>query len=113
MSSEASEYDKDSDIEYELDTDSLEELAKSNNLSRSALQSTFIKQRGVCRITRMPFGEGSIYGIAITPRNFNEDMSDANHVFVLQSIASMRNAVGLNWRSFSRFMQQIGKEAEL
>ena len=102
----------DSDCEYEMDVDTLTSL-QSRAVQKSEIQDTFKRQRGQCRITSIAFSTDANYKPVLVPRVFAKSMDGENHMLVLSSIASMRAAVGMNWRAFARFLSAVGKDAEL
>ena len=113
-SDDGSEYDTDTDCEHIPTVDDVQALMTSAeaSISEAAVLDTYRKQQGLCRITGIPF-DGGMYQGTLAPRRFNDTLSDSNHVIVLDVIARMRAATGMNWRSFVRTLQQLGKEADL
>ena len=102
----------DSDVEYELDADESRDLASRLRLSERAVKDVFRKQRGVCRVTGMPFGEGT-YALTAAPRCTRKPMDDDNVVFVLRALESMRQSVDMPWRPFVNLLQAMASEAEM
>lgn len=73
--SESSDDDTDTDMEYELDTDEARRLASSFRISEKAIMETYKKQRGVCRVTRIPFAQG-LYAPTAAPRCIANPVSE-------------------------------------
>lgn len=110
--SESSDDDTDTDMEYELDTDEARRLANTFNLSEKAVKETYKKQRGVCRVTRIPFAQG-IYAPTVAPRCITKPVSDKNMIIVIDALQSMRHSVNLPWRPFVSLLQMVASEAEI
>jgi hypothetical protein len=110
--SESSDDGTDSDMEYELDTDEAHRLASSFGLSEKAVMETYKKQRGVCRVTRIPFAQG-IYAPTVAPRCIANPVSDKNMIIVIEALQNMRQSVNLPWRPFVSLLQMVASEAEI
>lgn len=105
-------YSTDSDCEYQLTTDMARTLIGGSVVSERAVNDAFCSQRGVCRVTGLPFDSG-MYSPVLVPRKCTEDLADNNCMIVLSVINQMRESSGMNWRTFVRFLQVAGKEADL
>ena len=88
------------------------DLIGSSSVSERAVNEVFCRQRGVCRITGLPF-ESGMYRPVLVPRKCADELSDSNCMIVIDVIDRMRASSGMNWRTFVSFLQLIGKEAEL
>lgn len=70
-------------------------------------------QRGVCRITKIPFGEGSHAPVPV-PRCTRKPLSNDNAMLVLSDIATLHAAMPhVPWRTFAAMLQLYGERAEL
>lgn len=110
--SEDSNYSTDTDCEYQLSPEETQRIAGQASVSEKAVNEAYIKQRGICRISGLPFDSG-MYTPVLVPRKASQPLADDNCMIVLDVIDRMRAASGMNWRTFVRFMQVAGKEAEL
>ena len=115
-SSESEDCDTESEMDYELDVDSCNEMlstiSENHRVTEVGLNNAYKNQRGMCRITGMPFGEG-IYKATVAKRIFKDEMSDSNVILVIDVVDKMRFASGMNWSMFVRTLQILGKEAEM
>ena len=101
---DSSDYSTDSDCEYHLSPEDTSSLTHRSGVSERVVNETFCKQRGVCRITGWPFGNG-IYRPVLVARKCTEPLSDGNCMLVIELIDRLRNASQMNWRTFVRFLQ--------
>lgn len=108
-----SEYETDSECDYNMDIDACNAACTDGKVSVNAINEMFKRQRGICRISGLPFATCSPYQAVVARRKLNEKLCDDNFVLVLDSIEKMRAATGMSWRVFVRFLQVIGKDAEL
>ena len=109
------DYSTDSDGDYFPDVDLIRDLqnqAPHNTISEAGINEAWKKQRGVCRITEVPFGAG-LYAPALERRKMSEDWSDQNLVVVLMAVKTMRESVNLPWRAFTRLLTMVGREPDL
>lgn len=109
---EESDCSTDSDCEYHLTTEEAAALTRNSQVSTRAISDVFCKQRGMCRITGMPFATG-IYAPVLVARKCNESISDTNCMLVIEMIHRLRVASDMNWRTFVQFLNLVGKEAQL
>lgn len=109
---ESDDYSTDSDCEYQLSTDMAREILGNHSVSERGVNDVYCSQRGVCRITGLPFASG-MYSPVLVPRKCTEPVGDGNCMLVIEIIERMRSSTGMNWRTFVRFLQLAGKEAEL
>ena len=108
----SSEVETDSDAEYEVDTDTLKKC--KGPVTAAAFRETYVKQRGLCRISGMPLSdEDGMYKPTVVPRILSREISDANHMIVASVIQKLHAGSGLKWRPFVRLLNLLGKEAEL
>ena len=110
--SESSDNDTDTDMEYELDTDEARRLANEYQLSEKAVIDTYKRQRGVCRVTRIPFAQG-LYAPMVAPRCVANPVSDKNMIIVIEALYNMHMSVNLPWRPFVSLLQMMASEAEI
>ena len=110
--SDSSDCSTDSDCEYQLSPEDMSSLTHRSGVSERVANEMYCKQRGICRITGLPFGSG-IYRPVLAARKCTEPLTDANCMIVIEMINRMRAASGMNWRTFARFLQLAGKEAAL
>lgn len=109
---DSSECSTDSDCEYTLSPEETSSITHRSGVSERTVSQVFCKQRGICRITGLPFGSG-IYRPVLVARKSTEAMSDDNCMLVIEIIGRLHAASHMNWRTFVRFLQLAGKEAEL
>lgn len=110
--SESSDNDTDTDMEYELDTDEARRLADKYRkcLSEKAVMDTYKRQRGVCRVTKIPFAQG-LYAPMVAPRCVANPVSDNNMIIVIEALHNMHMSVNLPWRPFVSLLQMMASEA--
>lgn len=114
------EYETDSDCEYTLDEDISGALCRGfgcKHVDKKVLHELYVKQRGVCRVTGIPFETASagagLYTPLLTRRLLNQPASADNCMLVLAVVEKMRAATGLHWRTFTGLMQTVARDAEL
>lgn len=110
-----SDYSTDSDDDYKPSQEFCNTALQNGNcpLQVKDIEEVYVKQRGVCRITGLLFGQDMYSPIAVK-RTFKQDWSPDNCVVVLISIERMRVAANnMPWRQFTRWLQVIGKDADL
>ena len=107
-----SDYSTDSDCEYQLSPEDATNLIKRSGVSQRAANDAYCKQRGICRITGIPFSDG-MYKPVLVARKCSEPISDTNCMIVIEVMERLHSASNMNWRTFVRFLQIAGKEAEL
>lgn len=111
-----SDYSTDSEPDYASCSRAFCDAALQNGnspLDAGAIDAVFKDQRGVCRVSGLPFGEGSTYAPCAVKRVGAKEWSEDNCMLVLNSIEQMRGAAGMPWREFTRWLQVIGKDADL
>lgn len=101
----------DSEMDYQLDIDNATTLA-SALLNAKGVQDVYRTQRGTCRITGLPFGEG-MYACKAVARCVTKEMTDGNVILVLDVVARMREATGLPWRAFVQLVENLSKEISI
>lgn len=108
-----SEYSTDSDCEYALSAEEAYAIMQGvSGVTEKGIKDAYVKQRGICRITGMPFDAG-MYAPTVAQRSFSIPLSDANMVIVVGIVERMRGSTGLPWRSFVRILQTFGKDADM
>lgn len=102
------------DIETDTDTDTDSEYDGTVSSSRTPyINELYIRQRGVCRITNIPFGEGLYAPIAV-PRSTRKPLSESNAILVLRIVDQMHSGVpNMPWRMFATWLKNLGEQAEL
>mgnify|MGYP004081464911 CR=1 FL=1 len=106
---------KDDDIRSsESDSDSTDSEADYSPPSgREEMKRLFIKQRGLCRITNMPFGEG-VYAPTIVSRCLTKPRTSDNMMLVLAIVEQLHSGVAaMPWNLFASHLRQLGDRAEL
>ena len=99
--SESSDSDTDSEADY------------SPPSGREEMKKLFIKQRGLCRITNMPFGEG-VYAPTIVSRCLTKPRTPDNMMLVLSIVEQLHSGVAaMPWNLFAAHLRQLGERAEL
>ena len=106
------EYDTDSDADYELEIEEAEAIARTVGVSAKAIRECFKSQRGVCRVTGLPFGQG-LYAPTAAARRTTASISDDNVILVVEAMERMRQSVSMPWRSFVHLLQATASEADL
>lgn len=108
-----SDYSTDSDCEYALSAEEAHSILQdTSGVTESGVKQAYVKQRGICRITGIPFDSG-MYAPVIAQRKFSDSLTDTNMVIVLNIVERMRDASGLGWRPFVRMLQTLGKDADM
>ena len=107
----------DSGSESEADTDTDDEydtgITAHNSSRLRNLDEIYMKQRGLCRITQIPFSEG-IYGPAVVPRCVRKPLSEENAMLVLKVVHDMHSSnPDMPWRTFSQLLHLLGERAEI
>ena len=85
----------------------------STTLDPSIISTLWIRQRGLCRITRQPLSlDGGMNKGVVAPRIVHEDISDQNCILVTSVVDKMRKAVDLPWRQFVALMRSMADMPE-
>lgn len=108
---ESESSDTDSDADYELSTDDAAAICNEHNVSHKAVRATYMSQRGLCRITNLPFGQG-LYAPTVVPRRTTQPVADDNMILVVYAMQAMRQSVDLPWRPFVALVR-MAADAEL
>lgn len=104
----ASDSDTDTDEEYDTQIRAIQGNRKITNVDE-----LYRVQRGVCRITSIPFGEG-IYAPAVVPRRTRKPLANDNAMLVLSIVQEMHSArPDLSWRLFASLLHTLGERAEI
>lgn len=103
-----------SDDEHETDTDTDSEYDGTVASSRTPyINALYIQQRGVCRITGLPFGEG-LYAPTAVPRSTRKPLSESNAILVLSMVEQMHSGVpNMPWRVFATWLKHLGEQAQV
>tara|TARA_B110000046_G_scaffold178553_1_gene206567 strand:+ start:106 stop:468 length:363 start_codon:yes stop_codon:yes gene_type:complete len=112
VDSDSDSSDTDSDVDYELGVDDAAEICNSHDVSTTAVEATYKSQRGLCRITNIPFGQG-LYAPTVAPRRTMQPVSDDNMILVVCAMQAMRQSVNLPWRPFVHLIRMMASDAEL
>ena len=110
--SEDDESETDSDVDYEMEVDEADALASACGVSSQGVRTAYKSQRGACRITGIPFGQG-LYAPTVAPRKTSLPVADNNMIIVIDSVQRMRQSVNLPWRAFIHLLQTTSSDAEL
>lgn len=101
-----------SEPDDDTDTDSEYEGNVSNNRT-PYINTLYIQQRGVCRVSNLAFGEG-LYSPTLVPRCTRKPLSESNSMLVISMVEQMHSAVpNMPWRAFAVWLKQIGERAEM
>ena len=111
-SDDEGESETDSDVDYEMEVDEAEALARACGVSSQGVRAAYKSQRGACRITGIPFGQG-LYAPTVAPRKTSLSVADNNMILVIDSVQRMRQSVNLPWRPFIHLLQTTSSDAEL
>ena len=109
---EEEDYDTDSDCEYKMDVDMCNIACSTKTVSTKRVQELFVLQRGLCRVSGLPFASG-MYQPVVASRKINQPIGNENCILVLDVVERMRSASGQSWRTFARLLQLIAKDAEI
>lgn len=106
--SASSASDTDTDDEYDTHVRAIQGPRKITNVDE-----LYRAQRGVCRITSIPFGEG-MYAPAVVPRCTRKPVSNENAMLVLLIVHEMHSVrPELSWRLFANILHLLGERAEI
>ena len=107
--SDSAESEPDTDTDDEYDTGV---TAYNPGLIRN-VDKLYREQRGMCRITNIPFSEG-LYSPAVVARCLRKPISDTNAMLVLKIIDDMHSSrPEMPWRTFCNLMHILGERAEI
>lgn len=115
MSSVGSDDDASTDSECEYDSHPITSDMIPEGLDDTAVFDTYRMQRGLCRLTGVPFGRSDdpLYAPHVVPRVFAHAISNDNNMIVLTAIAKMREQTDLAWRPFVAFLRTVLRDPEL
>ena len=118
VSDAESDYSTDSDCDYELDEDTKNTLATSGGLTQQCVRDIYRTQRGVCRVTGIPFATvaDTIYSPVLSKRRQAVELNEDNAILVIQAVERMRAAMpgeSMSWRTFVALVQMIQRDIEI
>lgn len=115
MSSVGSDDDAGTDSECEYDSHPIADAMIPEGLDEAAVLDTYRMQRGLCRLTGIPFGRNDdpLYAPHVVPRVFAHAIAADNNMIVLTAIAKMREQTDLAWRPFVALLRTVLRDPEL
>lgn len=108
MMRDDNESDVSTDSEDEYDISDLD--IKSDLLSADELSDLYKSQRGMCRLTGLPFSSDvtSLYAPKIVKRLNNKELSANNCMIVISAVEKMQSSVNMPWKMFIRVSSLVG-----